>query len=154
MPNQPQSRIADEHLSRPSTTSAWFDALVNETVQIEQLGVHAAMLSIRLRSSDDLLRTAARARTLFGLILRPTDRVGQTTPISFSILLAPQRDLAETVRLSNEISDALQGANIISSTGFAQRRPQESLLDTWARAEAQLDRAEYRIENPLGITLP
>lgn len=153
MSNTPQTRQTGENTALASAPSAWFDALVGETTQLEQLGVHAAMLSIRLRSTNDPARAAAQARTLFGLILRPTDRVDQTTPISFSILLAPQEDLAATVRRSNEISAALENANIVASTGFAQRRPQESLLDTWARAEAELDRAVYRMEHPSGITL-
>lgn len=153
MSNQHQTRTTAERTPLASTPSAWFDALVSETTKLEQLGVHAAMLSVRLRPSDDTTRAAAQARTLFGLILRPTDRLDQTTPISFSVLLAPQQDLAETIHLSNQIAEALAKANIDASTGFAQRRPQESLLDTWARAEAELDRAAYRVEHPNGLTI-
>lgn len=160
MPNTPQTNSiaapGSPYASGPlahSAPSAWFDELVSETAKLEQLGVHAAMLAVRLRVPHDTVRAAAQARTLFGLILRPTDRVDQTTPVSFSILLAPQSDLAETVRLSHRIANALTKANIEAATGFAQRRPQESLLDTWARAEAELDRAAYRVEHPNGLTI-
>ncbi len=153
MSNMPQTSTAAQRSTLRSTPSGWFDELVSETTKLEQLGVHAAMLAVRLRAPHDTTRAAAQARTLFGLILRPTDRVDQTTPVSFSVLLAPQDDLAETVRLSNQIAKALADANIVASTGFAQRRPQESLLDTWARAEAELDRAAYRIEHPNGLTI-
>jgi hypothetical protein len=148
MSPQPSQR---SYLERNTASAAWFDALVNETTTMEHLGVHAAMFSVRLFDSDT--RSAAQARTLFGLILRPTDHVEQTSPTSFSLLLAPQKDLAETVVRARAIADAFDDANILASTGFAQRRQGESLLDTWARAEAQLDRAAYRTEHHDGITL-
>ena len=149
MSNQPH--IASPAKSRAA--SAWFNALISETVNFEQIGVHAAMLSVRLHPTADPNRAAARARTLLGLVLRPTDRVEQTTPLSFSVLLSPQKDLAETVALATVVSKAFEDADILASTGFAQRRVGESLLDTWARAEAELDRAAYRAENNDGLTL-
>lgn len=150
MSPQPQPRSLFE---RSTVSSAWFDALVSETTRLEQLGVQAAMLSVRLHDQHDPARAATQARTLFGLILRPTDRLEQTTPVSFSILLAPQANLTETLGQVNTISNALSNANIDASTGFAQRRHSESLLDTWARAEAQLDRATYRAEHRDGLTI-
>lgn len=137
----------------PIASPQWFDGLVTETTVIENAGVHAAMLSIRLHTTDTPNRLAAQCRTLFGRILRSTDRVEQTSPTTFSILLAPEPDLVGTVVHSRAIADALHSAGLRASTGFAQRRAGESLLDTWARAEAQLDRAVYRSEHQGGITL-
>jgi len=131
----------------------WFDFLVAETTTLDQAGVHAALLSVRIQ--DDMVsdRTLTQVRNLLSHVLSPTDRFAQTSASSFSLLLAPQRDLCETVSEVREIADALHDAGIQASTGFAHRRAAESLLDTWARAEAQLDRAAYRVEHRDGLTL-
>lgn len=142
-------------VERTIASPAWFDALIAETTVVEQTGVHASMVSIRLQYSPDtdMSRLVSQARTLFGLVLRPTDRIEQTASNSFVVLLAPQKDLAETVSLTAQLDAALLRSGILASTGFAQRRPLESLIDTWARAEAQLDRAVYRLEHRNGLRL-
>jgi hypothetical protein len=140
-------------LPNPIASPQWFDGLVTETTVIENAGVHAAMLSVRLYTTKTPQRVASQGHTLFGRILRPTDRVEQTSPTTFSILLAPEPDLVGTVVHARAIAEALHAAGLRASTGFAQRRSGESLLDTWARAEAQLDRAVYRSEHRRGLTL-
>lgn len=141
-------------IARDSTASReWFKTLIAETVAVDAAGVHAALLSVRIHESVASERTMKQLRTLLGRILSPTDRVEQTAPDSMSVLLAPQKDLRQTVSEVREIADALHRAGLRSSTGFAQRRVSESLLDTWARAEAQLDRASYRVESSNGITI-
>lgn len=136
-----------------TASSEWFQTLVAETSAVDAAGVHAALLSVRIHESVASERTMKQLRTLLGRILSPTDRVEQTANDSMSVLLAPQKDLRQTVTDVREIADALHRAGLRSSTGFAQRRVGESLLDTWARAEAQLDRASYRVETSEGITL-
>lgn len=133
------------------TTAAWFDALVTETSALDQAGVHAALLSIRLRDANE--RRLGQLKTLLGRLLSSTDRFQQTSDSSFSVLLAPQDDLYETVNEVRDIAEALDRSGILASTGFAHRRAGESLLDTWARAEAQLDRAAYRLEHQNGLML-
>ncbi|MFT7473119.1 MAG: hypothetical protein ACI81L_000030 [Verrucomicrobiales bacterium] len=147
---------AHNHLAsvaNPIASPLWFDGLVTETTVIENAGVHAAMLSVRLYATESPQRIASQGRTLFGRILRPTDRVEQTSPTTFSILLAPEPDLVGAVVHARAIADGLHSAGLRASTGFAQRRAGESLLDTWARAEAQLDRAVYRSEHQHGLAL-
>lgn len=132
--------------------AVWHDALVEETGALDQAGVQAALLSIRLQDATDA-RSIGQLKTLLGRVLSPTDRCEQTSDISFSVLLAPQLDLSETVTEVRDIAEALDRAGIHASTGFAHRRIGESLLDTWARAEAQLDRAAYRLEHQNGLIL-
>lgn len=147
-----------EHNSSPATSTtnttpvAWFDALVRETAAVDETGVHAALVSIGLRE-DATDRAVGQLRTLLGRMLAPTDRFEQTSEGSFSVLLAPQVDLYETVSEVRDIAEALERSGLKASTGFAQRRVGESLVDTWARAEAQLDRAAYRVEHQNGLTL-
>jgi len=136
-----------------SQSRQWFDFLVAETTTLDQTGVHAALLSVRLHENIVSDRTRTQLRTLLSHVLGPTDRVAQTSHSSFSVLLAPQQDLCETVAEVRDIAEALDRAGLRASTGFAHRRASESLLDTWARAEAQLDRAAYRVEHQAGLTL-
>ncbi len=135
-----------------STTTSWLSALDAETATIDKAGVHAALLSIRLheKHSD---RTLRQMHNLLGHLLSPTDRFEQTSDDSFTVLLAPQEDLFETVTEVREIAEALERTGLHASTGFAQRRAGEPLVDTWARAEAQLDRAAYRLEHQNGLSL-
>lgn len=142
-----------DHLQTTSTAAgSWLDALMAETVTIDEAGVHAALVSIRLQG-EVTQRSSARLQTLLRHQLAPTDRFEQVSESSFSVLLAPQEDLCETVNEVRDLADSIERAGIDAVTGFAQRRPREPLLDTWARAEAQLDRAAYRIEHQNGISL-
>lgn len=109
------------------------------------------MLSVRLRKSSD--RVMTQLQHLLERLMADTDRIEQTSSSSFSVLLTPQPNLHTTVAQVRSIAEAIDAAGIETSTGFAHRRPGESLLDTWARAEAQLDRAAYRAEHHDGLTL-
>lgn len=134
-----------------STAAEWFETLVAETASLDQAGVHAALLSIRLNDGDT--RTFRQLTTLLGRLLSPTDRFERTSQHSVSVLLAPQDNLSETVHTARDIAQTLSRSGLDASVGFAHRRSGEPLLDTWARAEAQLDRAAYRLEHQDGLAL-
>lgn len=143
-----------EHLETDSAQKpAWFTALVAETATLDQTGVNAAVLSLRLAGGENVDRQATQVTNLLRRMVRSTDRIGQTSSTSFSLLLAPLRSIADTTAQVHVITNALRDANISASAGYAQRRPAESLLDTWARAEAQADRAAFRAVHAKGLSL-
>jgi hypothetical protein len=137
---------------------AWFTSLVHQTTQLDNVGVRAAVLSLRLQprsgeSDAEKERRAVHVRNLLGRLLRPTDRMGQTSPTTFAVLLTPLQTIVEAASHIHAISDSLQDAGLLVSAGFAHRRDGESLLDTWARAEAQADRAAFRSHIAEGLHL-
>lgn len=69
------------------------------------------------------------------------------------MLLTPASELTNTVNVVRSFSATLHAHRISAVTAFAFRRPGENLIDTWARAEAELDRASYRAEHGGGISL-
>lgn len=131
----------------------WFTALVRETAELDRIGVGAAVLSLRLQADGDLERRTTHMLNLLRRLLRPTDQVGQSSSTAFSVLLAPLNSIAETASQVHSLTASLSNAGLTVSAGFAHRREGESLLDTWARAEAQSDRAAYRAENREGLHL-
>lgn len=137
---------------------AWFTSLIHETTKLDHVGVRAAVLSLRLQHGAeeldaDVERRAIQLRNLLGRLLRPTDQMGQTSPTTFAVLLAPLQTIVEAASHIHAISDSLQDAGLLVSAGFAHRRDGESLLDTWARAEAQADRAAFRSHIAEGLHL-
>lgn len=136
----------------------WFTSLVRETAHLDNTGVRAAVLSLRLQqvprdTAADIERRALQLQNLLGRLLRPTDQMGQTSPTTFAVLLAPLQTIVEAASHIHAISDSLHNAGLLVSAGFAHRRDGESLLDTWARAEAQADRAAFRSQIAEGLGL-
>lgn len=129
----------------------WFTALVDETTDLERLGIGAAVLSLRLHADGDVERCSTHMVHLLRRLLRPTDRMGRCSTTTFSVLLAPLNTITETASHIHSLTTALDNAGLTVSAGFAHRRAGESLLDTWARAEAQADRAAYRLEHREGL---
>lgn len=154
----PHLELRDGHTAEQQETHdagerVWFTSLVNETTLLDQTGVHAAMLSLRVQDDGQMERRASQVQHLLGRLLRPTDRLGQTSPTSFSLLLAPLQTIADTTGHVHMLTDALKLAGLSVWAGYAQRRSGESLLDTWARAEAQADRAAFRSTHSRGLSL-
>lgn len=131
----------------------WFSALVTETAEIDHTGVSAAVLSIRLRTEHDLDRKTVQALNLLRRMIRPTDRLGHPASSAFSVLLVPLESIADAAAHVNSLAQSLDMAGLDVSVGFAHRRAGESLLDTWARAEAEVDRATFRAETSAGLVL-
>jgi hypothetical protein len=156
--NHPQLELRDGHTAEKQETHdsgapVWFTSLVHETTQLERTGVHAAMLSLRVRDDGQIERRASQIQHLLARLLRPTDQLGQTSPTSFSLLLAPLQSIADTTSHVHMLTGALKEAGLSVWAGYAQRRSGESLLDTWARAEAQADRAAFRAAHSQGLNL-
>lgn len=146
-----QPSTSAEAIRERARARQWVESLLSDTEVVDHTGVQAAMLSVRLRKSSD--RVMTQLQHLLERLMADTDRIEQTSSSSFSVLLTPQPNLHTTVAQVRSIAEAIDAAGIETSTGFAHRRPGESLLDTWARAEAQLDRAAYRAEHHDGLTL-
>lgn len=146
-----------QHLEEIAVTGTsdpeWFSTLVSETVEFERTGTCAAVLSFRLHEAHEVERRSQQMATLLRRLLRPTDRFAQTSEDSFSVLLAPLASITDASSHIHALNEALGNAGLMVSTGFAHRREGESLLDTWARAEAQSDRAAFRLEHRQGIQL-
>lgn len=124
----------------------WSDLLVQETAEIDRAGVSAAIVAVRLTADNeaDLATDARRAESLLRRRLRPSDRFGASSPNSFSLLLSPTNEITETIEQVRNYGKTLFDHRIPARTAFAHRRPHESLVDTWARSEAELDRVLYR----------
>lgn len=131
----------------------WYKTLLHETVELDHTGVSAAVLSLRLRGSKDRDRRAKQLQNLLRRLLRPTDRVGKPSSGAFSILLVPLQSIADTSAQVHALTNALDNAGLDVAAGFALRRTTESLVDTWARAEAEADRAAFRATNGGGLVL-
>ena len=131
----------------------WFSTLVRETAELDHTGVSAAVLSIRLPDDVDDDRQGPRIHNLLGRLVRQTDCIGQPSDRTFSVLLAPLDSITDTASQVHALTDALERAGFRVVVGFAHRRRDESLLDTWARAEAEADRAAYRADNRGGLVL-
>ena len=131
----------------------WRDLLVNETRELDLAGVSAAVVTVRLLAEDvaALTDAAAQAEEVLQNLLRRTDRLGHPEPNSFVLLLSPTNELTETVGRMQHYGQALLTHQIRSLTAFAHRRPSEPLVNTWARAEAELDRAHYRSVHRDGV---
>lgn len=131
----------------------WFTTLVRETVELDHTGVSAAVLSLRLRGGTDRERRAQQLQNLLQRLLRKTDHLGEPASGSFSVLLAPLESIADTSAQVHALTNAVDHAGLDVAAGFALRRSTESLIDTWARAEAEADRAAYRAANEGGLVL-
>lgn len=134
---------------------SWRDLLVSETNELEIAGVNAAIVSVRLTAdnSTELAEDAVRAEHLLSGLLRRTDRLGHPEPNGFVVLLSPTNELTETVDRVRLYGQALFEHRVSALTAFAHRRMGEPLVNTWARAEAELDRAHYRSIHEDGLCL-
>ncbi len=133
----------------------WRDLLVHETNEIELAGVNAAVISMRLVQTNVTLlsKDALRTNDLLTGLLRPTDRIGHPELRSFVVLLSPTNELTQTIERVRLYGQTLSDNGVSALTAFAHRRVNEALVNTWARAEAELDRAHYRSIHEDGIRL-
>lgn len=123
----------------------WAPLLQNEEIRLQKLGIRSGLISIDFSDSPAPI-TRDRAVRLLRRMLRPTDWIGITSETSVAVLQAPLQSLSELDGCVRSIDDKLAAAGLAASIGFAHRREDESLLDTWARADAQADRATFRLQ--------
>lgn len=140
------------HSTETTVLSAdeWVALLTEESVRLHSLGIRSGVISIDFSATTDPGLFRDRAVRLLRRGLRSTDRIGLTSEGSLAILHAPLPSLPELDRMSRQIDVHLDGAGMPASIGFAHRRTGEDLLDTFARADAQADRASFRREHPSG----
>ncbi len=142
----------DHTTQTASLSGLWRDLLTRETVAVESAGIQAAIVSIRLTgAADELENDARRAESLLRRRLHRTDQVGATSSDSLSILISPTRDLTNTIEKVRSLAATLARHRIPVLTAFAHRRPGEHLLNTWARAEGEIDRSTFRNEHKHGL---
>ncbi len=125
---------------------AWANLLAEESMRLHSLGIRSGLISIDFSSASDAALWRDRAVRLLRRALRPTDRIGITSDTSIAVLQAPLQTLTELERTARQVDVHLQGAGLTAAIGYAHRRTGEQLLDTFARADAQADRAAFRRE--------
>ncbi len=148
--NQTSTTPADRRLHQ----SSWPQFLDEESERLDALGVRAGVISVTLGNPDDdaELHRTYRDRSLRLLIhiVAPSGRLAPTSERSVAVLEAPLGSLPELERHAHAVATSLSVAGIPAAVGFAHRRVDEHLLDTWARADAEADRAAFRIHHPQG----
>jgi hypothetical protein len=137
----------------------WQHFLEEENRIVAETGLRVGIISIDLAGPeneperDQLLRD--RAVRLLRRRLAGTDRIAVTSLSSLAILRAPLESLPSLERQARDLALQLYGAGLQAAIGFAHRRAGEDLMNTWARADAQADRALFRREHPdRGLSLP
>ncbi len=133
----------------------WRELLLTETDELDRAGVHAAIVAIRIEGDNvaAATRSTQRAASLLARRIRPTDRLGTPDSSSLAVLLSPSIELTQTIEQVRGLSLAMSNHQIQAVTAFAHRRPNEVLLETWARAEAEVDRAIFRRLHGAGISI-
>ena len=121
----------------------WKSFLAAETVRAEETGTAAAIWTIRPGELDE--RQSRQLDKLIWLSLASTDRLHQTPRGDLCALLMPVGDMMSLQHRAVRLWKAATGHRLDVQIGYARRRPNEALLDTWARSDAELDRAEFRI---------
>lgn len=134
------------------------ETLVAEDARFAEVGVHAAMISLDFRAQEDdpqrdkLIRS--RAVRFLQVHLSSSDLIGEVCTHRLCVLRAPVESLAALNAFTRGLSLQLQVAGLPAAAGFAYRRTDESLFDTWARADAQVDRIVFRnLRTPDGLIL-
>ena len=136
----------------------WQAFLGEENKIVANTGIRVGIISIDLAGPHDdpdrdaLLRD--RAVRLLSRRLTRTDRIAITSNSSLAILRAPLDSVPSVERQARNLSLELYGAGLDAAVGFAHRRIGEDLMDTWARADAQADRALYRLEHSDDLPRP
>lgn len=122
-------------------TNGWFDLLAAETERLEMTGLLGAVVSVFVNGDERSLR---QTENLLGRYLTSPSEVSVIDDTSLSVLLVPVFNLSTLNSQVREMSEMLRSAVPSVSVSYALRRPNESLVDTWARADAELDRATFR----------
>ena len=136
-----------------SQSTAWSKMLIEETPLIDQTGVLAGLVSIDLRGADE--RTSHQVAALVRHKLTRTDELHMSADGTPSLLLTPVLGLVDLHQRVHELHMHIDNAGYEATVGYALRRPAESLLDTWARAVAETDRAAFQAERgPKTLVLP
>ena len=134
--------------------SSWTEYLESETARMDTLGLRSGLISVTLGDPDvDAGQySVARDRALRLLIhtISPTSRLAPTSARSIAVLEAPLTSLHDLERHARSISTRLAVAGLTAAVGYAHRRSDEPLLDTWARSDAEADRAAFRLHHPEG----
>jgi len=139
-PHQHNSAIGEIQVS----SNGWVDLLTGESPRLDETGTLAGVASIRLLRSDR--RSTQQAHTLLRRSIGRLDSAHVLDEGQLCVFLAPIDGLTDLSVRVHELYDLLSKANLEATVGFAMRRQLEELLDTWARAEAELDRLTFRAE--------
>lgn len=139
------SKSANELSYRHHTShESWLNTLISEGPRLDETGTKAALFALRVDKANE--REAVQLFNLLRAATNRTDQIRQIGDRRYAVLLSPVEDIATVARRAQALQDKARGHNLPATIGFAIRRSHESLLDTWARAEAELDRVQFRNE--------
>ncbi|MGI9607111.1 MAG: hypothetical protein ACR2P0_13320 [Acidimicrobiales bacterium] len=154
MPEHEQQHTPTADIAISIERDQWVAFLQEESDRLDQLGVRAGLVTVTVCDDDipdaDADVQATRAIRLLQHSISSTSRSTRTSRRSLSILVAPLPNLAALDRTAQLLSSRLSVAGFDATVGFAHRRVDEALIDTWARADAEADRARFRLRNPGG----
>ena len=145
-----QHLLNSTHVSR---ATSWTQYLAAETRRLDETGVAAAIVSIRLTTTDE--RVQRQVVALLGHVLNPTDTFDLGPKKEVFVLLAPVQGIVTLADRVRELHSKLAKLGAGPVTGYAARRDDEDLVVTLARADASVDRASFRQQRyPSVLVLP
>ncbi len=139
-----QSINSDRSYRHHTSHESWLNTLIAEGPRLDETGTKAALFAVDAAVSSE--REATQLFNLLRASTNGTDQMRQIGAQRYAILLAPIDNITTGARRAQALQDKAQTHKLQATIGFAIRRDQESLLDTWARAEAELDRMQFRNE--------
>ncbi len=151
------SKIVElEKIERTGTSSvlvpldAWRSFLAEETMLLDMTGTRAGVISAVMVDEESPARDLSRSIRLIRHSIPSSDRLTATSATSLSLLCSPLNSLPALERRARRHAVQLEMAGLVVAVGFAHRRVDEDLVDTWARADAEADRVRFRMQNPGG----
>ena len=145
-----QHLLNSTHVSR---ATSWTQYLAAETRRLDETGVAAAIVSIRLTTTDE--RVQRQVVALLGHVLNPTDTFDLGPKKEIFVLLAPVQGIVALADRVRELHGKLAKLGAGPVTGYAARRDDEDLVATLARADANVDRTTFRQQRyPSVLVLP
>lgn len=128
----------------------WQHFLSEESLLLDMTGTRAGVVSAVAVSDENVERDLSRALRLIRHSVPGSDRLCQTSTSSMAILCSPLASLHALERRARAHAVQLEIAGLVLAIGYAHRRADEDLFDTWARADAEADRVRFRMQNPGG----
>lgn len=149
-----ENSVTPKVFARRAQAQQWASFLGEEQRRFDEAGVRSGVVSVRIHA-DDPVTEMRRVVRLLTVVLPQTDRFAVTSSTDVSIIHSPVHSWPEFLTWARRIDSLLAESNIDAIVGFAHRRSDEDLVDTWARADAELDRAAFRSQqSPGSLTLP
>lgn len=141
----------DLHIEQSNDTTAalgvdWRTLLDEETPRLDAFGLASGIITVTIDEELALpLSAATRVDNLLSHIVIGTDRAHRVARDTFGVLVTPLGGLVELREKADRIAQKLDDAGLSCTLGWAMRRFDEHLLDTSARADAEVDRLKFSL---------